>query len=838
MADRSRYRLINYIGARILQARELNKQQAVDRHADDTITGTYAPSAYEQGAVYREGATFNITATPTGVAVSFAATDSTKPMLVFVRGLWEKLKVSESSTVTLGTIAITSTSRVSNVVTITTSVAHNLVVGGSVTINGVTDSSFNGTFTIVSTPTTTTFTYAQTAANASSSAGTVGPGKVYLNYEVRKITVIDDAQLQDATTLEATAEMGELMLTVSATDTSAVALAGNQFEKNVAPIELFTYINNGVSLVQVSVSNVIPQARANVVTDGLVRLTTSTSSGLAPADDDPRLTDTRTPTNLSVTDAKVRVPVAVSSVVISTAVRATNVSTITTAAPHGRLVGESVVITGVADSSFNGTWVIASVPLTTSFTFAQVAGNVSSSGGSVSAVNSDGTTVYNINTDPGGISAVKIVLKATSQLLEDGWAWLKSKILSVEAAYNAHKNAALGLGNTHPMPTATDVGATPISHVGQPLGLDTTHPLAVSKDTGGFLVNRTGTPTAGDYAYSTVQSGVVQNGLGHDGDIYSILANAFTAAPLVESGESSGALGAGTLGNMSLVAKALAAHLNKTSHKNPHGLTIGDLGGASLGYVDTQDQNILSTALTFAELLGNITVRKVTSISPHAVNAWDDAGWGPGESFRSQGSVIAYWGWMIVTIGGKFELAFGMGTLHQGSSIQLPPADSNGSWSINNCLASAGMGDYLDKNDLNEPSWSAGVASMNQVSDGAGNFRPTTVDMRISNSTGTHNSFAHVTAVAWRFITAPPLLISLAPTTGTTGATLTITGRNFGAVLANAVVTIGGISATVTTCNPTSIQCIIPGAAATGSIAVAVTVAGRAGLNTLTFTKT
>jgi len=61
--------------------------------------------------------------------------------------------------------------RASNVVTITTSTNHQFQTGTSVVIAGVTTSSFNGTFTITRTG-NTTFTYAQTAANASSSGGT------------------------------------------------------------------------------------------------------------------------------------------------------------------------------------------------------------------------------------------------------------------------------------------------------------------------------------------------------------------------------------------------------------------------------------------------------------------------------------------------------------------------------------------------------------------------------------------------------------------------------------------------------------------------------------------
>jgi hypothetical protein len=62
----------------------------------------------------------------------------------------------------------------------------------------------------------------------------------------------------------------------------------------------------------------------------------------------------------------------------------TNVATITTSAAHGLFVGDTVKITGV-DTTFNGTWVLTTVPTTTTFTFARTATNVTSaaSGGTV-----------------------------------------------------------------------------------------------------------------------------------------------------------------------------------------------------------------------------------------------------------------------------------------------------------------------------------------------------------------------------------------------------------------------------------------------------------------------
>lgn len=59
------------------------------------------------------------------------------------------------------------------VTTFTTTTAHSMVAGQSVVITGVTDSSFNGTFTIIAAPTTTTFTVANAGAVATSGAGTV-----------------------------------------------------------------------------------------------------------------------------------------------------------------------------------------------------------------------------------------------------------------------------------------------------------------------------------------------------------------------------------------------------------------------------------------------------------------------------------------------------------------------------------------------------------------------------------------------------------------------------------------------------------------------------------------
>lgn len=73
---------------------------------------------------------------------------------------------------TIAAAGVPGVSRASNVVTVTTTTVHGFSAGQLVRISGVTDTAFNGTFAIVDVPTTTTFTYAQTAGDATSGSGT------------------------------------------------------------------------------------------------------------------------------------------------------------------------------------------------------------------------------------------------------------------------------------------------------------------------------------------------------------------------------------------------------------------------------------------------------------------------------------------------------------------------------------------------------------------------------------------------------------------------------------------------------------------------------------------
>ena len=76
--------------------------------------------------------------------------------------------------------AVSNKELTTNVATLTTSAAHGFAVGDIVGVSGV-DSTFDGEFTVVAVPTTTTFTYAKTASNVISAAVTP-TGKVGITF--------------------------------------------------------------------------------------------------------------------------------------------------------------------------------------------------------------------------------------------------------------------------------------------------------------------------------------------------------------------------------------------------------------------------------------------------------------------------------------------------------------------------------------------------------------------------------------------------------------------------------------------------------------------------------
>ena len=88
------------------------------------------------------------------------------------------------------TATVTNKALTSNVATLTTSSAHGLAVGMEIVVAGV-DATFNGTYTIASVPTTTTFTYSKTATDVPSAAAT-GSVSSFVQHFVDYNTGTDD----------------------------------------------------------------------------------------------------------------------------------------------------------------------------------------------------------------------------------------------------------------------------------------------------------------------------------------------------------------------------------------------------------------------------------------------------------------------------------------------------------------------------------------------------------------------------------------------------------------------------------------------------------------------
>ena len=79
--------------------------------------------------------------------------------------LWDEYDVDK--VIPTITASINNKALTSNVATLTTTAAHTLAPGMEITVTGV-DATFNGTYTITTVPTATTFTYAKTATNVAS----------------------------------------------------------------------------------------------------------------------------------------------------------------------------------------------------------------------------------------------------------------------------------------------------------------------------------------------------------------------------------------------------------------------------------------------------------------------------------------------------------------------------------------------------------------------------------------------------------------------------------------------------------------------------------------------
>lgn len=139
----------------------------------------YTPKAHKLAA---SGMDIRISPNATGEAnvaletinATFLAEELGWSPYIIVRNYSENASVTLANAVqisdpTPSAITITNKSLTDNIATLTTESAHGLVPGASIVVSGV-DATFNGTYDVLNTPTTTTVTYEKTATDVASAA--------------------------------------------------------------------------------------------------------------------------------------------------------------------------------------------------------------------------------------------------------------------------------------------------------------------------------------------------------------------------------------------------------------------------------------------------------------------------------------------------------------------------------------------------------------------------------------------------------------------------------------------------------------------------------------------
>lgn len=256
---------------------------------------------------------------------------------------------------------------ISNIATLTTASPHQFIIGDSVTVTGV-DVNFNGTYVITAIPSATEFSYAATRTNARSIVQKVMGGE-YITF---------------VTSLDHGFDFGEAVNVSGVDDT----VNGSYTIESILTPRDFTVKKTRSTERSIAVKSKV----SNVAT-----LTTSAAHGFQVGEKvrvqnvdfsafDGDFTITAVPSNTSFSYAKSGTDVIASSVTtpfaavrpISRRIKASqltsNIATITTVAPHGMVIDESITITGLSDA-LNGTYTVLSTPSTNVFTYAKTSTN-------------------------------------------------------------------------------------------------------------------------------------------------------------------------------------------------------------------------------------------------------------------------------------------------------------------------------------------------------------------------------------------------------------------------------------------------------------------------------
>ena len=333
--------------------------------ADLTLTMSVVPGAVQAGAPVQY--TLNITNNSSNTISSAVVADTFPPTL----------SAGGSSPIVNPAGASRQNDVVSGLstVTITTTVPHLLQPGENVTVSSVpapttpnpiqsgfflTDPTFNGVYKVLTT-TANTFTYQQALTTSSFPRPTLA------------IAATSGAQRLNGTVTITTTQQFQL----PAGETLTIANVGNPS---------FNVPDPGIAVTQIAPTKFTYQQTG--LPDALSGGGSAIAPPNVPASDKAGGGSTNLATCLVTTGPGTcgffnfaPHPVIVAG---TGANRTGNVVTITTTAPHQIFAGQTATISGVANTTFNGAFVVTSVPTPTTFTYKQTAANAISGGGTVS----------------------------------------------------------------------------------------------------------------------------------------------------------------------------------------------------------------------------------------------------------------------------------------------------------------------------------------------------------------------------------------------------------------------------------------------------------------------
>jgi hypothetical protein len=277
-------------------------------------------------------------------------------------------------------VRVTNKALTSNIATLTTGTAHGLVVGDSVAVSGV-DATFNGTH-VIRAVTSTTFTYARTAAIVTSVA----------------LTTAGNAQRAESLTIGQTyyyqigyvyTDNAQSCTTACVSDYASAVSAQTQFLAstnfaNTGAIQTYT-VPTGVSSILVDAVGAAGGSTATITggLGGRVQASIPTTqgemlfvfvggtsgasavgwngggAGTAPGMGGGGATDIRR--GFSVTKASM----------------SGTTATLTTTTAHGFAIGNAILVANIG-TTYDGTYTVLAVPTTTTFTYTKTGGSTTS----------------------------------------------------------------------------------------------------------------------------------------------------------------------------------------------------------------------------------------------------------------------------------------------------------------------------------------------------------------------------------------------------------------------------------------------------------------------------